>query len=145
MIDFGMQGLKLVFVAVYQKGLKLPYVEELLDRMKAEFPNHYQPHVYDYPAFTDSFEKARAELEAAADAGKRRPQPPRSSPIRKVLFPHDCPHMPSLDIISHNVRICSPPWLCKHRTLLPDSCLGLNSGALLMFVMHPLKKFGMLC
>lgn len=96
MIDFGLQGLKLVFVAVYQKGLKLPYVEELLDRMKAEFPNHYQPHVYDYPAFTDFFEKARAELEAAADAGKRRPQPPRSSPNRKVLAPNDSLHMPSL-------------------------------------------------
>ena len=69
----------MVFVAVYQKGLKLAYVDELLKRMKEEFPSHYKPQVYEYPAFTDSFEKARAELEAAADAGKRRQQPPRPS------------------------------------------------------------------
>ncbi|EIE23438.1 SRP54-domain-containing protein [Coccomyxa subellipsoidea C-169] len=64
-------GLGLVFVAVYQRALKLLYVDELLERMKAEFPKHYQPKCFDYPAFTDSFEKARAELEGAADANKR--------------------------------------------------------------------------
>ncbi|CAL8472252.1 g11794 [Coccomyxa elongata] len=71
-------GLGLVFVAVYQRALKLLYVDDLLERMKAEFPKHYQPKCYDYPAFTDSFEKARAELEAAADASKRgvQPKPP---------------------------------------------------------------------
>jgi signal recognition particle receptor subunit alpha len=74
----------LVFVAVYQKGLKLAYVDELLERMKSEFPQHYQPKVYDYPAFTDSFEKMRAQLEAAADASKRRQHPPRPSSTKKV-------------------------------------------------------------
>lgn len=72
-----------MFVAVYQRALKLLYVEELLERMKAEFPQHYQPKCCDYPAFTDSFEKARAELEAAADASKRGVQP-KAALSRKV-------------------------------------------------------------
>ncbi len=80
------QGLGLVFVAVYQRALKLLYVDDLLERMKAEFPKHYQVKCYNYPAFTDSFEKARAELEAAADASKRgvQPKPPLH---RKVSLP----------------------------------------------------------
>ena len=32
-----MQGLGLVFVAVYQRALKLLYVDALLERLKAEF------------------------------------------------------------------------------------------------------------
>ena len=38
-----LQGLELVFVAVYQKALKLLYVDQLLERMKAEFVIHYDP------------------------------------------------------------------------------------------------------
>ncbi len=59
-------------MAVYQRALKLLYVDELLARMKAEFPAHYKPKHYDYPAFTDAFERARAELEASAEAAGRR-------------------------------------------------------------------------
>ena len=39
------QGLELVFVAVYQKALKLMYVDRLLERMKAEFVLQYDPKV----------------------------------------------------------------------------------------------------
>lgn len=83
-----LQGLGLVFVAVYQRALKLLYVDELLERMKAEFPKHYQPKCFDYPAFTDSFEKARAELEGAADANKRgvQPKPPLPRKVNLMLF-----------------------------------------------------------
>lgn len=43
-----LQGLGLVFVAVYQKTLSLLYVDELLQRVKAEFAVEYKPHVYSY-------------------------------------------------------------------------------------------------
>jgi len=42
---FALQGLELVFVAVYQKALKLLYVDQLLERMKAEFVLQYDPKV----------------------------------------------------------------------------------------------------
>ena len=38
-----LQGLGLVFVAVYQRSLKLLYVEELLERVKQEFSPQYKP------------------------------------------------------------------------------------------------------
>ena len=37
------QGLGLVFVAVYQRALKLLYVDELLERVKQEFAQQYKP------------------------------------------------------------------------------------------------------
>ena len=119
-------------MAVYQKALKLMYVDRLLERMKAEFVLQYDPkvsfvhppesnqrplraglhallhvlearvtsavpcgkgrlmgwlavQVYDYPAFSDSFERARAELEAAADSpNKGRPSASLAVQHRKV-------------------------------------------------------------
>ena len=38
-----LQGLGLVFVAVYQRALKLLYVDELLERVKHEFAQQYKP------------------------------------------------------------------------------------------------------
>lgn len=38
-----LQGLGLVFVAVYQRALKLLYVDELLERVKREFAQQYKP------------------------------------------------------------------------------------------------------
>ena len=38
--------MELVFVAVYQKALKLLYVDQLLERMKADFVIHYDPQVH---------------------------------------------------------------------------------------------------
>lgn len=38
-----LQGLGLVFVAVYQRALKLLYVDELLERVKHEFSLQYKP------------------------------------------------------------------------------------------------------
>ena len=40
---FAPQGLGLVFVAVYQRALKLLYVDELLQRVKQDFAKQYQP------------------------------------------------------------------------------------------------------
>ena len=37
--------MELVFVAVYQKALKLLYVDQLLERMKAQFVLQYEPKV----------------------------------------------------------------------------------------------------
>ena len=79
------QGLGLVFVAVYQKALKVLYVDELLEALKSEFPRHYQPKRYDYPAFADSFERLRAQLEAASEPGRRGvQQAPRAAGGRKA-------------------------------------------------------------
>lgn len=51
-----------MFVAVYQSALKLLYVEELLQRTKAVFSQHYTPKQYDYAAFEGAFKR---ELEKA--------------------------------------------------------------------------------
>lgn len=42
-LSLRLQGLGLVFVAVYQKALKLLYVDELLERVKHEFAQQYKP------------------------------------------------------------------------------------------------------
>lgn len=42
-IQLCLQGLGLVFVAVYQRALKLLYVDELLERVKREFAQQYKP------------------------------------------------------------------------------------------------------
>ncbi|KAK9815382.1 hypothetical protein WJX72_002707 [[Myrmecia] bisecta] len=66
-------ALDLVFVAVYQKALKLLYVEELLERVKSEFAAIYKPREYNYGRFETSFKAALAQCEAEADAAKRAP------------------------------------------------------------------------
>ena len=85
---FPPQGLGLVFVAVYQRALKVLYVDELLEALKAEFPKHYQPKRYDYPAFADGFERLRARLEAAAESKQKggAQQAPRAAGGRKVCW-----------------------------------------------------------
>ena len=82
----------------------------------ADFP--YDPaQVYEYPAFSDSFEKARAELEAAADSPhKGRPGAAQAVQSRKVEFwamtrsltiPHaPLPHRDGFTIL-HRV----PDWI----------------------------------
>lgn len=51
-----LQGLGLVFVAVYQKALKLLYVDELLERANKAFSPHYRPGCYAYPEFDAGFQ-----------------------------------------------------------------------------------------
>ena len=99
-----------MFVAVYQRALKLLYVDELLARLKAEFPAHYKPKRYDYPAFTDAFERARAELEAGAEAAGRHrgQQAPRASAGRKVPCRSSC------------TTLCSA---CRPRAVLSSVCM----------------------
>lgn len=70
-----MQGLGLVFVAVYQKTLSLLYVDELLQRVKQEFTVQYKPDVYDYTNFSDSFKHIVKDCESKADAARKPLQP----------------------------------------------------------------------
>ena len=49
------QGLGLVFVAVYQRALKLLYVDALLERVRADFSRQYSPKRYDYASFEELF------------------------------------------------------------------------------------------
>ena len=37
-----------MFVAVYQKALKLLYVDELLERVRRDFSPRYRPALYEY-------------------------------------------------------------------------------------------------
>jgi signal recognition particle receptor subunit alpha len=67
------QGLGLVFVAVYQKTLSLTYVDELLQQVRDAFVSGYQPSQYQYDNFTPTFREILLRCEAAADAA-RRPQ-----------------------------------------------------------------------
>lgn len=73
------QGLGLVFVAVYQKTLSLLYVDDLLKMVKEAFAKDYSPNSYCYDPFTSKFDKILRDCEARADAARRNaaalPQP----------------------------------------------------------------------
>lgn len=64
-------GLGLVFVAVYQKALKLGYVDDLLDRVARSFAPKYRPDCRAYPEFDAPFQKMLREAEARAEAVRR--------------------------------------------------------------------------
>jgi hypothetical protein len=69
-----MQGLGLVFVAVYQKALKLMYVDELLERVKAEFALLYKPDTRTkYSSFDQTFRQMLKQAENQAEAMAKRP------------------------------------------------------------------------
>lgn len=68
-------GLGLVFVAVYQRALKLLYVDELLERVKQEFSHQYKPDQFKYKAFEESFQQMLKDAESSADVSKRSVQP----------------------------------------------------------------------
>lgn len=82
-----MQGLGLVFVAVYQKTLSLLYVEELLHMVKQEFTPSYKPNVYEYKHFDDAFKHLLKQCEARADQAKRgaavKPAAPPAQKVRR--------------------------------------------------------------
>lgn len=64
-------GLGLVFVAVYQKALKLLYVDELLERVNKAFAPRYKPGVFEYPEFDATFQRLLKDCEEKAEAAKR--------------------------------------------------------------------------
>jgi signal recognition particle receptor subunit alpha len=66
-----LQGLGLVFVAVYQKSLSLLYVDELLQLVKDKFTPGYKPSVYEYRDFDDAFKHLLKQCEERADQAKR--------------------------------------------------------------------------
>lgn len=67
-----------MFVAVYQKALKLLYVEDLLKVVKRDFTPRFEQygvhHTYDYD---DTFRAHVKRLEQLAEAQKTTPMPPR--------------------------------------------------------------------
>lgn len=99
------QGLGLVFVAVYQRALKLLYVEELLERVKYEFSQQYKPDQvkettlpclllrnklkpqlrafvqFKYKAFEESFRQMLKDAENSADTSKHSAQPVARSKV----------------------------------------------------------------
>jgi signal recognition particle receptor subunit alpha len=64
-------GLGLVFVAVYQKALKLLYVEDLLDKVSRAFSPKYKVDCYSYSEFDAPFQKMLRDCEAKAEASRR--------------------------------------------------------------------------
>lgn len=63
------QGLGLVFVAVYQKALKLLYVDELLERFNRAFSPRYRPNCYAYPEFDAAFQASLLSLQGVEGGG----------------------------------------------------------------------------
>ncbi|KAJ6958214.1 hypothetical protein NC653_039996 [Populus alba x Populus x berolinensis] len=59
--------LGLVFVAVYQRILHLLYVDELLEMVKREFSEIYDPKRVEYFDFDETFRQLRKEAEARAE------------------------------------------------------------------------------
>lgn len=66
--------LGLVFVAVYQRMLHLLYVDELLDKVKHEFAEIYNPKRTVYTDFDDTFRQLLKESEARAEELKKMKQ-----------------------------------------------------------------------
>ncbi|CAN1312786.1 Signal recognition particle receptor subunit alpha homolog [Linum perenne] len=66
--------LGIVFVAVYQRILRLMYVDELLDAMKREFCEIYDPKRVDYNEFDETFRQLRKEAEARSEELKKSKQ-----------------------------------------------------------------------
>jgi Signal recognition particle, alpha subunit, N-terminal len=80
-------------VAVYQRALKLLYVDDLLEAVKQEFAtSQYKAKQYDYPKFEASFKRLLAEAEARADATLRDRSNTRGFQGKKVdPFLRPCP------------------------------------------------------
>ncbi|KAK9843578.1 hypothetical protein WJX84_007680 [Apatococcus fuscideae] len=66
-------GLGLVFVAVYQRTLKLLYIDQLLAGVKEAFTVQYKPKCFEYPGFEKRFQAILTNCEARAD-DKQLPQ-----------------------------------------------------------------------
>ena len=64
-------GLGLVFVAVYQRGLKIFYVDELLEKVSKAFAKQYRLDCHTYPDFDATFRKLLRECEAKADTSRQ--------------------------------------------------------------------------
>ncbi|KAL9661694.1 hypothetical protein QQ045_026520 [Rhodiola kirilowii] len=75
--------LGLVFVAVYQKILHLLYVDDLLDMVKREFSEIYDPKRTVYNDFDEAFRQLRKEAEARAEEMKKTKQVVK--PVNNVL------------------------------------------------------------
>ena len=56
-------GLGLVFVAVHRSVLSVPYVEELLRRVKNSFEYVYTETCHEYPSFSEKFQEILARCE----------------------------------------------------------------------------------
>ena len=68
---FVLQGLSLVFVAVYQKALSLLYVDALLEKIRDEFAVVYKPDISRYEAFEDTFKKVLKKCEMEVDVKRK--------------------------------------------------------------------------
>lgn len=67
-----MQGLDLVFVAAYQHMITVPFVDALLALLKDEFVAIYQPQVYEYKHFDDTYKRLLEKIQKQATASKNR-------------------------------------------------------------------------
>jgi len=74
-----LQGLGLVFVAVYQKTLSLLYVDDLLQQIKDAFIAEYKPGSYSYSHFSSKFQTVLRDCESKADAARRHAAQPKAS------------------------------------------------------------------
>ena len=106
-IQLCLQGLGLVFVAVYQRALKLLYVDELLERVKREFAQQYKPDQvfimgcsglpaldilrvccmqFKYKSFEDSFRQMLKDAENSTDISKHSAQALSSTKVMTVFM-----------------------------------------------------------
>ncbi len=104
------QGLDLVFVAVYQKALKLLYVEDLLKIVKRDFAQRFEQHGvhYDYaPEYTDIFKAHIKRLEQHAETLSKANAQRAQQPKERIQV---CSFFGGVLILTMKVRIaCAPP------------------------------------
>jgi hypothetical protein len=65
-----LQGLDLVFVAVYQSMLTFPFVDSLLTALRDEFAKIYRPGVQEYRSFDATYKRLLERAEAPAVQGR---------------------------------------------------------------------------
>jgi hypothetical protein len=69
-----LQSLELVFVAVYQQMLAVPYAKSLLHSLKSEFAKVYKPNQFSYPQFDEVCKQLQLKVERQVMTSKMRQQ-----------------------------------------------------------------------
>jgi hypothetical protein len=107
------QGLDLVFVAAYQQFLTVPYVDVLLQALREEFSQIYRPDVFDYPQFSETYNRILTKMEKQHMNTKMRTQGRTNGFTQcKVFSTMLMIHTASTYKVSHCVRMAAVWFSC---------------------------------
>lgn len=131
--------LGLVFVAVYQRALKLTYVEDLLDKANKTFSLRHKPDSYDYKDYQATFNKLVKDCEERAASGRRAPEvttpPPRQLAEEEEEEEEEDDDQPSLSSLLQDSKDQGAPMNGhssddEQSTDITDSVAAFNTDAI---------------